>query len=161
MKKLLNSITTLALGAFTTIYFLTLFIKSYNKDSWDGYEYDGVYYNGGTDITLNTNYLTFAIIGLIILIVGAYTLWLAAKNSEIEGVNTTGMIVGGCVSTLFPLGLMFKMVTYWVQDGHAKYLKKVNSGEYYSIHIYILWAFLGAVVLAYGLIRYFTAKKNK
>lgn len=152
MKKLGTSIVTLVLGLFSTGYFLTLFIKSYGRynDGW------------GTTVSFDFNHLTKLIMAIIILIAGAYSLYLNVKgNDNDELVYTYSISLVGAISTFVPLGFALKLVTKWVQDGHTKYLKKVASEYHLFISDYLVWSAFGLIILAYGTVRYIAYKKNK
>lgn len=133
MKK---NILTLVFGVFTSIYFLVLFIQSYSKynDGW------------GTDISFDYDIFIKLLCSLIILAVGIVSVYKSVKNNSSEYEYACGISLIGFITTLYPLGLMFKSI--------AK--KKSND----TIVDYLIWAIFGAFILAYGIIRYIDYKKN-
>lgn len=130
MKK---SILTLLFGTFVFGLYLVLAIKSYSYYS-DEY---------GTDISVDGDCVTLALIGLFVAIVGIVMIVRAKKDLTVN-VNQVITVIG-FVMTFYPLGLAFKML--------AK--KKPES----SID-YFLWAIFGAFMLAYGVIDYIDGRKK-
>lgn len=131
-----RNLLTLIFGVFTTIYFLVLFIQSYSKynDGW------------GTDISFDYDIFIKFLCALIILTVGVVSVYKSYKNSDSKFEYSCGISLIGFITTLYPLGLMFKSI--------AK--KKPND----TIVDYLIWSIFGAFILAYGIIRYIDYKKN-
>lgn len=131
-----RNLLTLIFGVFTTIYFLVLFIQSYSKynDGW------------GTDISFDYDIFIKLLCALIILTVGVVSVYKSYKNSDSKFEYACGISLIGFITTLYPLGLMFKSI--------AK--KKPND----TIVDYLIWSIFGAFILAYGIIRYIDYKKN-
>lgn len=137
-----RSILVTLFGLFVFVLYLVLAIKSYSK--WD----DGF----GTDYSMDMDLFILCICGLIILILGLYDLYLNVKVKNGIELNVkkayiySGLLIG-FVTTLYPLGLMFKSI--------AK--KKSND----TILNYFECAIFGGFVLAFAIIYFIDLRKNK
>ncbi len=139
MKK---SIFTTVFGLFVFLLYLILSLKSFSKYD-DGF---------GTDISYDMDLFVLCICGLIILIVGLYDLYLNIKkknNTMLKSLEaySKGLSLLGFISTLYPLGMMFKMIA-----------KKKGS---LIITNYLECAMFGAFVLTAGILLFIDYKKKK
>ena len=131
MKK---AILTTLFGAFFTILYLVLAIQSFSVYD-DGY---------GTDVSVNADYITLLVAGIIVLVTGIKHLVRAKKNQELGLLYPYGYQILGFLMTFYPLGLGFKMI--WKNKPCANYF---------------VWAIFGAFILAYGVISYLDNKKKE
>ena len=138
MKK---AILMTLFGAFVFIYHLVLTCQSFytytDEDS-------GIIYGRGFEIDQDLMLKTF--VGLILLICGIIVIVKVMKKKETFKVYDTSIIVVGALMSIYPLGLMFKMIN------------KHKSGS--VIVDYLIWAIFGAFILAYGIISYIEHKKK-
>lgn len=140
MKK---SLIATLFGVFTTIYFLVLYIQSYEKTDYDAW---------GVDYSFDKDILTKLICSVVILGFAVYFLLKAVKNEEADKkLLPLGIGVVGFISTFYPLGRMFKYITENIQDNE-------NNGD--TIVSYLIWSIFGAFILVYGIISYLEIKKN-
>ena len=123
-------------GAFVFIYHLVLTCQSFYYEN-DGY---------GRSIELNQDLVIKTCAGLILLICGIVVLVKLKKYQDTFTTYNTSIILVGIVMSIYPLGLMFKMIN------------KHKSGN--VIVDYLIWAIIGGFILAYGIISYIEHKKK-
>ena len=123
-------------GTFVFVYYLVLTLQSYSKydDGW------------GTDISMDMDLVVKTLVGLTLLICGIVVLVKTKKHQDTFKTYNTSIIVVGALMSIYPLGLMFKMIN------------KHKSGS--VIVDYLIWAIFGAFILAYGIISYIEHKKK-
>jgi len=123
-------------GTFVFVYYLVLTLQSYSKydDGW------------GTDISMDMDLVVKTLVGLTLLICGIVVLVKTKNSQDTFKTYNTSIIVVGALMSIYPLGLMFKMIN------------KHKSGS--VIVDYLIWAIFGAFILAYGIISYIEHKKK-
>jgi len=123
-------------GTFVFVYYLVLTLQSYSKydDGW------------GTDISMDMDLVVKTLVGLTLLICGIVVLVKTKNSQDTFRTYNTSIIVVGALMSIYPLGLMFKMIN------------KHKSGS--VIVDYLIWAIFGAFILAYGIISYIEHKKK-
>lgn len=123
-------------GTFVFVYYLVLTLQSYSKydDGW------------GTDISMDMDLVVKTLVGLTLLICGIVVLVKTKNSQDTFKTYNTSIIVVGTLMSIYPLGLMFKMIN------------KHKSGS--VIVDYLIWAIFGAFILAYGIISYIEHKKK-
>ena len=123
-------------GTFVFVYYLVLTLQSYSKydDGW------------GTDISMDMDLVVKTLVGLTLLICGIVVLVKTKNNQDTFKTYNTSIIIVGTLMSIYPLGLMFKMIN------------KHKSGS--VIVDYLIWAIFGAFILAYGIISYIEHKKK-
>ncbi len=138
MKK---SIFTTLFGLFVFILYLILAINSYSKYS-DEY---------GTDISFDMDLFVLCICGLIIIIVGLYDLYLNVKvndpNLKSMEAYSIGLSLLGCITFIYPLGMMFKMIS--------------KKEGFEVVSNYLECAIFGAFLLVAGILLFLDYKKKK
>jgi len=133
-------------GAFVFIYYLVLTLQSYSKydDGW------------GTDISMDMDLVVKTLVGLTLLICGIVVLVKTKKHQDTFKTYNTSIIVVGALMSIYPLGLMFKMI-----NKLAKATDEAKIAGYKAdIVDYLIWAIFGAFILAYGIICYIENKKK-
>lgn len=141
MKK---AILMTLFGAFVFIYHLVLTCQSFYAYTDTDSEDSSIIYGRGFEIDQDLMLKTF--VGLILLICGIIVIIKVMKKKETFKVYDTSIIVVGALMSIYPLGLMFKMIN------------KHKSGS--VIVDYLIWAIFGAFILAYGIISYIEHKKK-
>ena len=141
MKK---AILMTLFGAFVFIYHLVLTCQSFYAYTDTDSEDSSIIYGRGFEIDQDLMLKTF--VGLILLICGIIVIVKVMKKKETFKVYDTSIIVVGALMSIYPLGLMFKMIN------------KHKSGS--VIVDYLIWAIFGAFILAYGIISYIEHKKK-
>lgn len=141
MKK---AILMTLFGAFVFIYHLVLTCQSFYAYTDTDSEDSSIIYGRGFEIDQDLMLKTF--VGLILLICGIIVIVKVMKKQETFKVYDTSIIVVGALMSIYPLGLMFKMIN------------KHKSGS--VIVDYLIWAIFGAFILAYGIISYIEHKKK-
>lgn len=141
MKK---AILMTLFGAFVFIYHLVLTCQSFYAYTDTDSEDSSIIYGRGFEIDQDLMLKTF--VGLILLICGIIVIIKVMKKQETFKVYDTSIIVVGALMSIYPLGLMFKMIN------------KHKSGS--VIVDYLIWAIFGAFILAYGIISYIEHKKK-
>lgn len=141
MKK---AILMTLFGAFVFIYHLVLTCQSFYAYTDTDSEDPSIIYGRGFEIDQDLMLKTF--VGLILLICGIIVIIKVMKKQETFKVYDTSIIVVGALMSIYPLGLMFKMIN------------KHKSGS--VIVDYLIWAIFGAFILAYGIISYIEHKKK-
>ena len=141
MKK---AILMTLFGAFVFIYHLVLTCQSFYAYTDTDSEDSSIIYGRGFEIDQDLMLKTF--VGLILLICGIIVIIKVMKKQETSKVYDTSIIVVGALMSIYPLGLMFKMIN------------KHKSGS--VIVDYLIWAIFGAFILAYGIISYIEHKKK-
>jgi len=123
-------------GTFVFVYYLVLTLQSYSKydDGW------------GIDISMDMDLVVKTLVGLTLLICGIVVLVKTKNSQDTFRTYNTSIIVVGALMSIYPLGLMFKMIN------------KHKSGS--VIVDYLIWAIFGAFILAYGIISYIEHKKK-
>ena len=123
-------------GAFVFIYYLVLTIQSFYYEN-DGY---------GKTLEMDQDLVVKTLVGLVLLICGIIVLIKIKKNQNTFATYNTSIIVVGILMSIYPLGLMFKMIS------------KKKSGN--VIVDYLIWTIFGAFILAYGIISYIDYRKK-
>ena len=123
-------------GTFVFIYYLVLTIQSFYYEN-DGY---------GKTLEMDQDLVVKTLVGLVLLICGIVVLIKIKKNQNTFATYNTSIIVVGILMSIYPLGLMFKMIS------------KKKSGN--VIVDYLIWAIFGAFILAYGIISYIDYRKK-
>lgn len=131
-------------GAFVFIYHLVLTCQSFYAYTDTDSEDSSIIYGRGFEIDQDLMLKTF--VGLILLICGIIVIIKVMKKQETFKVYDTSIIVVGALMSIYPLGLMFKMIN------------KHKSGS--VIVDYLIWAIFGAFILAYGIISFIEHKKK-
>lgn len=134
MKK---NIFTIVFGSFVTILYLVYFILSY---SYYADEY-------GTSIDFNLDDLVMLIVGIIIILIGVIGIINTNSNKSNYKVTLVSTFTIGVLMTFYPLGNAFKAIA------------KKKSGS--TIADYFVWSILGAFVLAYAILEYFSNRPKE
>ena len=143
MKK---GILTALFGIFVFIYYLVLTIQSFNYSS-DEY---------GKDLSVNNDYLTLCLLGLVIIICAIIVLIKIENDQETFGTYNTSINLIGFVLVCYNLGMMFKMINKLVKETKPEKIPGLKA----STVDYLIWAIFGAFILAYGVISYIEHKKK-
>ena len=146
-------------GAFVFIYHLVLTCQSFYAYTDYAYDDEGniipdIIYGRGYEIDQDLMLKTF--VGLILLICGIIVIIKVMKKQETFKVYDTSIIVVGTLMSIYPLGLMFKMINKLAKATDAAKI----AGYKADIVSYLIWAIFGAFILAYGIISYFEHKKK-
>ncbi len=133
-------------GTFVFVYYLVLTLQSYSKynDGW------------GTDISMDMDLVVKTLVGLTLLICGIVVLVKTKNSQDTFKTYNTSIIVVGTLMSIYPLGLMFKMINKLVKATDAAKI----AGYKADIVSYLIWAIFGAFILAYGIISYIEHKKK-
>lgn len=133
-------------GTFVFVYYLVLSLQSYSKydDGW------------GTDISMDMDLVVKTLVGLTLLICGIVVLVKTKNNQDTFKTYNTSIIVVGTIMSIYPLGLMFKMINKLAKATDAAKI----AGYKADIVSYLIWAIFGAFILAYGIISYIEHKKK-
>ena len=123
-------------GTFVFVYYLVLMLQSFYFEN-DGY---------GKTIEFDQDLMVKMFVGLVLLICGIVVLLKIKNSKNTFATYNTSIIVVGILMSIYPLGLMFKMIS------------KKKSGN--VIVDYLIWAIFGAFILAYGIICYLENKKK-
>ncbi len=134
-----RSIFTTLFGTFVFVLYLVLSIQSYSKYD-DGF---------GTDYSFDMDLFVLCICGFIILVIGLYDLYTNLKNKDIniKKIYTDGIILLGAITTMYPLGMMFKSIA------------KKKGGS--VISSYLECAIFGGFVLTAGILYFIDNKKKQ
>ena len=133
-------------GTFVFVYYLVLTLQSYSKydDGW------------GTDISMDMDLVVKTLVGLTLLICGIVVLVKTKNSQDTFKTYNTSIIVVGTLMSIYPLGLMFKMINKLAKATDAAKI----AGYKADIVSYLIWAIFGAFILAYGIISYIEHKKK-
>ena len=151
MKK---AILMTLFGAFVFIYHLVLTCQSFYAYTDTDSEDSSIIYGRGFEMDQDLLVKTF--VGLILLICGIIVIVKVMKKQETFKVYDTSIIVVGALMSIYPLGLMFKMINKIASATDAAKI----TGYKADIVSYLIWAIFGAFILAYGIISYIEHKKK-
>lgn len=146
-------------GAFVFIYHLVLTCQSFYAYTDYAYDDEGniipdIIYGRGYEIDQDLMVKTF--VGLVLLICGIVALVKYIKKQDTFKTYNTSIIVVGTLMSIYPLGLMFKMINKLASTSNPDKI----AGYKGDIVDYLIWAIFGAFILAYGIISYIEHKKK-
>ena len=137
MKKYLKySILKIVSGAIFFVMFLVLAIMSIPNYN-DGY---------GTDLGLNSDYVTVAIMAVIFLMVGIYNVLSINRRVNLAGVNVLSSLAIAIISCAYSYGRFFRLV-----------FKQKTFDEQFP---YFVWGLLSLGFVIYFIFRYIDLKKE-
>lgn len=154
-RSLIISISSLALGLFAFITFLVLYIKSYSASGEYSYEkYDGTLMYE-SDVYLNQNYAIGIILGIILLIYGAYALYKVIKeNKDTTLALFVSLSVASGIVGVYSFQVFFKeLISCQVKGKDFKYLD-------FQMYLYMALLFIAILAVSVVLLVRYIKKNN-